>query len=324
MKKKTKQIILIIFMLIIGIFIKFVFPILFPPTIPTDNIKQLIFIGVDGMQYNHYHEMLSANRLPNFQRLISNNGWAGSGLITGHSITTTAPGNAELHTGLNETLNGISDNTCGKSIPAGKTSYERINKFNSNISLGLIYGKGTCYIPDAILTNAKPVISWWQNMTTYPQRTWVSANCADSRDVSNKALEFLNEHKNESFYITVYFGVPDCVGHTYGENSQEYNDAFLNVDDGIGILLDWINANNVNIQIILSADHGWNEGTTGHGNANLDTLTIPLITNNASLLGRIYSQGVRKQCDIAPTILDYFDIPIQTDITSNGCGSMIM
>lgn len=288
-------------------------------------LKQLILIGVDGMQYAHYEQMRSAGQLPNFNSLVSGNGFSGSAQITGHVKTETAPGNAELHTGLNENITGVHDNTCGIVIPSGKTTIERLNGFNDNISIGVIYGKGTCYIPEAVLKNAKPLVDWWQNRTSYPQTTYVSSNCADSRNVSTKALEFLNAHKNESFYLVVYYGAPDCAGHTYGENSAGYDNSLINVDQGVGILLGWINQNNASTQVLVSGDHGWNEGTTGHGTANSDTKTIIILSNNASLVGKIYSQGVRKQCDVAPTTLNYFGMNAldYAEITNNNCGSMI-
>jgi hypothetical protein len=276
------------------------------------------------MQSAHYEQLRAASQLPNFTRLIGTGGWDGTATITGHTLTVTAAGNAELHTGLGQSSTTISDNTCNKTIPAGLTTFERLRAFNSAIQLSLIYGKGTCYIPNAILANAKTIIPWWHDRTTYTQRTYVSSNCADSRDVATKALEFLALHKADSFYFVIYFGAPDCAGHTYGENSTGYDDAFRNVDAALGILLDYLTQNSLSTAIILSADHGWNEGTSDHGTADINTLTIPLVSNKALLVSQIYSQNKRKQCDIAPTILSYFGLtPSQyNDITQFGCGSL--
>src|SRR4030067_283962 len=113
--------------------------------------KQVILIGVDGLQLNHFNQMLSAGSLGNFAAMTGSGGWNGSLTITGHSSTETAPGNAELHSGLTQALNGVDDNTCGVRITAGKTIFERLHSFNPDIPLGSVYGKGTCYIPDAVL-----------------------------------------------------------------------------------------------------------------------------------------------------------------------------
>jgi hypothetical protein len=125
------------------------------------ELKQMILIGADGMQVSRYNELLSMGELPNFNQIILNGGENSSAIITGHEETSTAPGNAELLTGLNSTLNNISDNSCGKIITEGKTIFERLNNFDSKINLGSIYGKETCYIPLSLLSNAKKVISWW-------------------------------------------------------------------------------------------------------------------------------------------------------------------
>ncbi|MEK6893040.1 MAG: alkaline phosphatase family protein [Nanoarchaeota archaeon] len=297
------------------------------PPINDSEKKQVILIGVDGMQVAHYLEMKSQGKLPNLDRLVADGGWVGNATITGHARTETAPGNAELHSGLPDTVTSVVDNTCGISLPDGDSVFERLSVFNPSVSLGLIYGKGTCYIPEAVLANAKPVVSWWHNRTSYPQRTYISSNCANSIDVANKSLEFISTYKNDSFYLVAYFGVPDCAGHAYGENSVQYGDSLINVDDGLGIILDALAQYGIasSTKILLTADHGWNEGTTGHGTAAADTKTLPLLSNNANLVNTIYSQGIRKQCDVAPTILNYFGMNSgdYQEITDANCGSLI-
>ena len=286
--------------------------------------KQLILVGVDGFQVARYQTLLGAGKLPNFTSLISGSGWGGTAVITGHASTETLPGNAELHSGLGSTVTSITGNVCSKSLPAGVSTFERWQGFDPAIQFGLVYGKGTCYIPNAVLANAKPLVAWWHDRTTYPQTTYVGANCADSRDVATKALEFISAHVNDSFYLVVYFGAPDCAGHYYGTPSSGYDNALMNVDAGLGILRNHLSQLSLTTTLLVSADHGWNEGTTGHGTPDANTLNIPLITNNAPLISRIYSQEKRKQCDIAPTILSFFGMKESQypDIVQFGCGSM--
>ncbi|MGV8151545.1 MAG: S8 family serine peptidase [Candidatus Nanoarchaeia archaeon] len=289
--------------------------------------KQLIFIGVDGFQYNHYVEMLQAGDLGNFTRLMSNNGWNGTVNITGHSNTETAPGNAELHTGLNESLNLVRNNTQKIPVAENKTEYERIKNFDGSIKVGSVYGKDKDYLA-MIFNNSHAETDWWQNRSTYSPLAWTDGTaCDNSLDVATKATEFIGNYTYDLFYLFVYFGAPDCSGHEHGENSLEYNNSFKNVDDGLGVILDYLEDNNLNdsVQIIISSDHGWNEGTTYHSTANSDTITLPLITNNITLVRNITSDGVREQCEIVPTILDYFEVPkIQyQDIIDNGCDSML-
>ena len=95
--------------------------------------KQFILIGIDGVQYDHFTKMLVAGKLPNYQRLINGVGTSDSGInssaeITGHTDTSTAPGNAELFTGLPSSVTTITDNSCDKKIPKGLTVFERDRK----------------------------------------------------------------------------------------------------------------------------------------------------------------------------------------------------
>lgn len=277
----------------------------------TNSPKQFILIGVDGVQYNHLTEMLVAGKLPNYQRLVSKGGIAASAQITGHKETSTAPGNTELFTGLPSSITGIKDNSCEKKIPQGLTVFERLHENNPRIRLGLVYGKKTCYIPESILSNAKSVMSWWLSMD----------NNSNSQDVSTKALEFLNLNKENSFFLTIYYGVVDAAGHTYGENSKQYDDALINTDRALGILLDWMGQNNIKIPIILTSDHGWNEGAWEHSLNTFDTRTIPIISNDSSVVRPLSS---KQQCSVAPTIYKYFSIKrsVYADVMDAACFAM--
>lgn len=277
----------------------------------TKSNKQFILIGVDGVQYNHLTEMLVLGKLPNYQRLIGNKGIGASAQITGHIDTSTAPGNAELFTGLPSIVTGIVDNSCEKKIPQGLTVFERLRENNPNIQLGLVYGKKTCYIPESVLSNAKPVISWWFSMDNSP----------DSKEVSTKALEFLQANKKNSFFLTLYYGITDVAGHTYGENSKQYDDALINTDQALGILLDWVEENEMKIPIIVTSDHGWNEGTWEHSLNTINTRTIPILSNDSSIVTPF---SAKQQCSIAPTIYKYFSVKKSsyTDVSDAACFAM--
>ena len=299
--------------------------------------KQVILIGIDGAQFAAFNRLYTQGNLTNMMRLIATDGWMGTAQITGHTATETAPGNAELHTGLNETYTTISNNWYvpenTRSIPNGLTTFERLKAYNSSIKTGLVYGKQTLYIPDGILSNAKPEVDFWRNKTTNSYWTnWpYSGACSYPQNVSQAAADFINEYYNESFYLVVYYGVPDCTGHVYGDNSTQYVESLIAVDDAIGMLLDILESanlsgnstNSIVTQIIVSADHGWNSNTTGHGVRNNDTTILPLLSNN-NFLVLASDNHTRAQCDIAPTILDYFGVSeaAYTDIFDNNCESL--
>lgn len=279
--------------------------------------RQLIFIGIDGINVDEFNKLLYQDKLQNFKKIIDNGGVNTEALITGHENTTTAPGNAELHTGLPSEITQIFNNECGKIIPKGKTTFERLSKYDSDINLGSIYGKNACYLSKSILNNAKKIIDWWQDGDTYNQERYMG-KCTNNIDVAKKSLEFINEYKNDSYYLFVYFGTPDCAGHFYGTPSEGYTDSIVNADKALGIILENVKKET---QIIISSDHGWNMGTKEHSNTTDSTRRIILISNNSNLIAK---REDYKQCDIAPTILNYFGIKKEDykDIESFGCSSL--
>lgn len=288
------------------------------------KVKQVILIGMDGVNWQRFEALLLSGNLSNFTRLVNLGGWNGTANITGHATTTTAPGNAELHTGLNSTYTGIVNNTPAKTIPDGKTTYERLKVQSSDIKTGFVYGKTTAYIPNKLLANATGEIDWAFNKTSFTNTNFNTSGMAYSENVSNKAKDFIDLYLNNSFYLVVYYGVSDGIGHAYGDNSSIYNDSIVNEDRGLGVLLDYLNETGIlnDVEIIVSADHGWNLNTENHDSSS-GSIILPLLTNDANMVAN-NSDGIRKQCDIAPTILDYFGVNVSSysDITGNGCYSM--
>lgn len=280
--------------------------------------KQLIFIGIDGVHVDEFQKLLSEDKLPNFKKVIDNGGFNGEANIVGHDITETAPGNAELHSGLPSKSIGILRNTCGVILPKDASTFERLKQYASGINLGLIYGKETCYIPTTLLEHAKESIVWWQDRTTYKQRDYINNKCSNALDVAQKSLEFLSIYKDKPFYLFVYFGNPDCAGHEFGVPSDKYREALQHTDEALGIILKNIESNSMNPKIIISSDHGWNLNTKGHSNAAADSRRIILLTNDSKL---ITTTETKKQCDIAPTILKYFgvDEDVYKDSVDAGC-----
>jgi bisphosphoglycerate-independent phosphoglycerate mutase (AlkP superfamily) len=102
----------------------------------------------------------------------------------------------------------------------------------------------------------------------------------------------------------------------------EYDKSIKNIDDGLGILLKGLNIFEIKPEIIISGDHGWNSLSKNHNLSDKDTLTVNLVTNNYILIGK---NEEKKQCDIAPTILNYFGMNSSqySDITELGCKSLI-
>jgi predicted AlkP superfamily pyrophosphatase or phosphodiesterase len=280
--------------------------------------KQLILIVLDGINVEQFNKLLSDNKLPNFQKIISNGGINTYATITGHQITETAPGNAELHTGLKSDQTKVSKNGCNQILPEGTTAFERLKNFNSQIINASIYDKGNCYLPLPFLQNAKDDISWWQDKTTFAQKNYKDTACIDSTNTANKTSEFLKSNKDKSFYLFVYLSIPDCMGHQFGVPSTQYDEAIINIDNSLGILLNELQNFQKNPKIIISGDHGWTLNSKGHSENSDQTNKIILISNDSNLINK---EANKSQCDIAPTILNYFGLnPNQySDISNSGC-----
>jgi hypothetical protein len=110
----------------------------------------------------------------------------------------------------------------------------------------------------------------------------------------------------------VEFGDLDAVGHTYGSSGVEYGNEIIHQDMLIGQILDAITGRPSfaieQWQVIVTSDHGHVAGG-GHGGQSDLERRIPFIVSSQSLTQGILPLGV-SQVDVAPTVLDHFDIAI--------------
>lgn len=148
-------------------------------------------------------------------------------------------------------------------------------------------------------------------------------------DVSDSALAWLADNKNQPFFLWVhYFGPHERL--LFGKNVEanrsriirDYDLDLAKTDIAIGRLLKGIDDLGLRDRtlVVLSSDHGQSlgeRGPVGHGRALLEPeVRIPLVVRLPSLAsdrpgipaGLRVSQVVRT-VDIFPTLLDYSDIP---------------
>jgi hypothetical protein len=118
--------------------------------------------------------------------------------------------------------------------------------------------------------------------------------------VGPKAMELMEQYKNKPFFFFVHFAEVDHKGHARGENSKEYNDALISNDTWTGKIIQKLKDLGLydKTTVYVTADHGFNEGKTGHGNAPY----VFLATNDR----KVCRDGDRA--DITPTIYDSFGI----------------
>ncbi|MDP6570194.1 MAG: 2,3-bisphosphoglycerate-independent phosphoglycerate mutase [Candidatus Marinimicrobia bacterium] len=120
-------------------------------------------------------------------------------------------------------------------------------------------------------------------------------------------------HSNQFEAIIMNFANPDMVGHT--GNLQAAVKAIEVIDSCVGKIRSVALAKGA--AVFLTADHGNLEmmvdPETGKTHTAHTTLPVPLIMEGADKCHSLESDG--KLADIAPTILDYLDIPIPREMT---------
>ena len=94
-------------------------------------------------------------------------------------------------------------------------------------------------------------------------------------------------------YAFLHFARPDSVGHAKGYLGSEYRDAVKEVDGQLGQLLAFLESDAAwknRSAIIISADHGGEPGTMGHGNAaHPHNYTIPFL---------VWGAGAKRGADL--------------------------
>lgn len=109
--------------------------------------------------------------------------------------------------------------------------------------------------------------------------------------IHSKALADLKA--NKPAYSFLHYPEPDTAGHAHGYLGNEYRNAVKQVDGYLSELLALLEADpewKDRTAIVLSADHGGEPGTMGHGNAgHLYNYTIPFI---------VWGPGVAKGADL--------------------------
>lgn len=111
------------------------------------------------------------------------------------------------------------------------------------------------------------------------------------KDVPTEFIASLKEKAPN--YAFFHFANTDFVGHAKGYLGPEYRDAVKEVDGQLGQILDLVatdpNWKNKSV-VILSADHGGEPGTQGHGDSNQPyNYTIPFF---------VWGQGVKEGADL--------------------------
>ena len=111
------------------------------------------------------------------------------------------------------------------------------------------------------------------------------------KDTPDKFIESLKEKAPN--YTFFHFANTDAVGHSKGYLGPEYRDAAKGVDGYLTQILNLVSTDAIwkdKTVVILSADHGGEPGTKGHGDADEPyNYTIPFF---------VWGQGVKSGADL--------------------------
>ncbi len=130
---------------------------------------------------------------------------------------------------------------------------------------------------------------------------WEFGLALDER-VGTRAIEVLEKYKDRPFFFFIHFAEVDSQGHKYGENSEQYKAALISNDTWTGKIIAKLKELSLyeHTLVYVTADHGFNEGATGHSYAPY----VFLATNDP-----LVKRGGMRQ-DIAPTILARFGLDL--------------
>jgi hypothetical protein len=293
------------------------------PTRPQPQFQPLsiLLIGWDGVQRNHLLECLERKELPHLQALIDEGGLVE---IDIEGKTDTKAGWAEILTGYGPKKNRVTSNSVYAPIPEGYTIFERLEKhFGADEVVTVMIGGKSNNIgargPHTKKPKRKKRKKKAEGKKYEGEPYFITQNHMDffknglghGDNVGELALQLLDEHHEERFFMFIHFQDPDHAGHKHGENSDEYNDAIILCDRWLAKIRARLEelGHAERTLIYVTSDHGFNEGAKHHKSAPY----VFLATNDDD----ITADGMRD--DIGPTILECIGLdPAQIEPALDG------
>mgnify|MGYP005843140455 FL=1 len=302
---------------------------------PAGGPQVVLIIGWDGAQRDHVKECLARKELPVLQRLADEGAMVN---IDIEGTTDTKAGWSQILTGYYPEITGVFSNGRYQPIPEGYSVPERLERHfgDDNIFTFATIGKSghvdadppkkTPYDEAAEKARAERLAAAGKKAPK-PEGTIVEEDGVKYRVVPGKphlnmsrnidffrnglmldekvgtlAIELIEQHKGERMFGFIHFATVDHMGHKHGENSKEYNDALISNDTWTGKIIEKLKELGLygKSLIYVCADHGFDEGKTGHANAPYTVLA----TNDRGVM----RDGLRQ--DIAPTVLVRFGLDL--------------
>ena len=290
--------------------------------------RNIILIGWDAAQRNHVKECLEKGELPNIKKLSSEGALVAIDILR---VTDTKAGWSQILTGYEPEITGVFSNSRYQPIPKGYTVFERLEQYFSpqDFFTAAVIGKKGHVDADAPVkreiknekqkgkllqkkqSDGRIVVEDGKTYFVVPGKPYYNASqgmdlfqngLVKNENVGERTLELLGQNANRPFFFFVHFAEIDAQGHKFGENSKESNDAYISDDLWTGKIMEKLKELGIydKTLIYVTADHGFDEGLTGH----VDAPYVFLATNDPKVMRR----GFRA--DITPTILDRFGVDL--------------
>ena len=292
--------------------------------------RNVLLIGWDGAQRAHVNECLARGELPVLQQMASEGRMVN---IDVRGTTDTKAGWSQILTGYNPEVTGVFGNRRYGPIPRGLSVFERLESaFGSDsIVTAAVIGKKGHVDADGpkrvALDGLKPVrrkalirksggvviTEGEREYLQIPAKPYFYTKegidlfingLIQNDTVAIHAMALLERYKDSRVFFFVHFAEIDHNGHRDGENAPSYSEALRSCDRWTGEILKKLKSLGLYEQtlVYVTADHGFDEGSTRHQNAP----EVFLVTNDPL----VAADGTRA--DITPTILDRFGVSTAT------------
>jgi ectonucleotide pyrophosphatase/phosphodiesterase family member 4 len=223
----------------------------------TQEKTQVLLISFDGFRHD-YVEKFNA---PNFKTFIKN-GTSARSLVPSFP-SKTFPNHYSIITGLYPGHHGLISN----SFYDSKKGVEYGIRNRKMVEDPFYYGG----MPLWQLTQKngyKSASYFWVGSEapiqgSYPDFYKIYDGKVDNYVRIDTVISWLKLPKNERpLFTSLYFDLVDTQGHRFGPNSVELKEAVLEADKILGYLMSALQENNLNINVIISSDHGMQEVNT--------------------------------------------------------------
>jgi hypothetical protein len=280
--------------------------------------RNIVLVGWDGAGRANIKEGLAKGHLPTIERL------SGEGALVAIDIlrtTDTKAGWTQVLTGYVPERTGVFSNKRYQPIAKGLTVFERLERFfgPKNIVTAAIIAKkknmdteAPKLVPMKKGTKAEHVVTLdgkdYKAIPGEPyfythERIDLFVNDLHwDKVVGKRTLEFLEDNRDERFFLFVHFGEVDRKGHMFGENSGEYKNAIRSADKWTGKIIAKLEELGLydRTLVYVTADHGFDEDRYKH----FDAPYVFLATNDPTIKRR------GERADIAPTVLKKFGMDL--------------